>query len=68
VLIIGLTGSIGCYGASGDDIASISGLLNKRWLHRRRIPTWPMEPINAQAEKAEEAAQRPEPFAYTVRS
>ena len=25
-----------CYGASGDDIASIGKLLNKRWLHRRR--------------------------------
>jgi len=27
-----------------------------------------MEPIDAQAEEAEEAAQRPEPFAYTARS
>jgi len=25
-----------CYGASGDDIASIGGLLTERWLHRRR--------------------------------
>jgi hypothetical protein len=24
-----------CYGASGDDIASIGRLLRKRWLHRR---------------------------------
>jgi hypothetical protein len=24
-----------CYGASGDDIASIGKLLIKRWLHRR---------------------------------
>jgi hypothetical protein len=24
-----------CYGASGDDIASIGKLLSKRWLHRR---------------------------------
>jgi hypothetical protein len=30
--------------------------------------TWPMKPINAHAEKAEDAAQRPEPFAYTVQS
>src|SRR5262245_6662823 len=57
-----------CYGASGDDIGSISGLLNKRWLHRRRCQTQPMEPIDAQAEKAQEAGQRPEPFAYTLRS
>jgi hypothetical protein len=57
-----------CYGASGDDIGSISGLLTKRWLHRRRCQPSPMEPIDAQAEKAEKAAQRPEPFAYTVRA
>src|SRR5215467_5876040 len=25
-----------CYGASGDDIASIGKLLTERWLHRRR--------------------------------
>src|SRR5262245_40392195 len=31
------------------------------------IATQPMEPIDAQAEEAE-AAQRPEPFPYTVRS
>jgi hypothetical protein len=55
-----------CYGASGDDIASIGKLLTKRWLHRRRCKRQPMETIDAQAEEAEEAAQRPEPFAYTV--
>jgi len=27
-----------------------------------------MEPFDAQAEEAKEAAQRPEPFPYTVRS
>jgi hypothetical protein len=45
-----------CYGASGDEIASIGRLLTERWLHRRRCQTQPMEPIDAQAEKAEEAA------------
>jgi hypothetical protein len=25
-----------CYGASGDELASIGGLLTERWLHRRR--------------------------------
>ena len=29
-------GDVRCYGASGDDIASIGGLLTERWLHRRR--------------------------------
>jgi hypothetical protein len=32
------------------------------------IATQPMEPIDAQAEELEEAAQRPEPFPYTIRS
>jgi hypothetical protein len=31
----------GCYGASGDEIASIGKLLTERWLHRRRcIALW----------------------------
>jgi len=30
------SGDVRCYGASGDDIASIGGLLTERWLHRRR--------------------------------
>src|SRR5262245_37390186 len=56
-----------CYGASDDEIASIGKLLTERWLHRRRCQFAPMEPIDAQAETAE-AAERPESFAYTVRS
>ena len=41
-----------CYGASGDDIASVGGLLTERWLHRRRCQFSPMEPIDAQAENS----------------
>jgi len=35
-----------CYGASGDEIASIGGLLTERWLHRRDVNS-PMEPSTA---------------------
>jgi hypothetical protein len=51
----------------GDEIASIGRLLTERWLHRRRFQL-ANGAINAQAEKAAEAAQRPKPFAYAVRS
>src|SRR5262249_55408315 len=33
-----------CYGASGDDIASMGGLLTERWLHRRRSRGCPEGP------------------------
>src|SRR5215470_8109422 len=58
-----------CYGVSGDEIASIGRLLTERWLHRRRCKSrqW-SHPRYAQAEEAAKAVQRPEPFAYTVRS
>jgi len=53
----GLTGNRQrCYGASGDEIASIGRLLTERWLHRRRCQL-ANGAINAQARKAAEAAQ-----------
>src|SRR5215813_1280716 len=60
--------AVRCYGASGDEIASIGKLLTDRWLHRRRCNLANGAIRDAQAEEAAKAAQRPEPFAYTVRS
>jgi hypothetical protein len=39
-------------------------LLTERWVPSAPMSTLPMEPIDAQAEKAAQAAQRPEPFPY----
>ena len=45
-----------CYGASGDEIASIGGLLTDRWHPSAWILNPPMEAIDAQAGTAAQAA------------
>ena len=62
-----MSGLVQMLWGDGDEIASIGRLLTERWLHRRRSQL-ANGAIDAQAEEADKAAQRPEPFAYTVRS
>jgi hypothetical protein len=44
-----------CYGASGDEIASIGGLFTDRWHPSAWILNPPMEAIDAQAATAAQA-------------
>src|SRR5262245_55633053 len=55
-----------CYGASGDEIASVGGLLTERWHPSALLKPTDGATSDGQADQAAEAAQRPEPFAYTV--
>jgi hypothetical protein len=48
--------SVKILGASGDEIASIGGLLTDRWHPSARILNPPMEAIDAQAGTAAQAA------------